>query len=183
MGLGPGGSGGPWEAPQGHPSGFRGLPGPSRKPPGPTTNQTKKPMSQKQSIEHEAFATFATSNAAQVGEQLAKVLQLELGLKATSALTNVLGSATGVRPESEIIYIWGVSGPDRPPNPSKKRWRSPLPFCLGLEADRAPFKTLISTISGSGQNLGCRWPKIWLARLSPLSFSGNLRIQHVRRNN
>jgi hypothetical protein len=33
-----------------------GLPGPSRKPPGPTTNPTKKPMSQKESIEQSSSA-------------------------------------------------------------------------------------------------------------------------------
>ena len=26
----------------------------------------------------------------------------------------------GFRPEPKIVYIWGLSGPDRPPNPSKK---------------------------------------------------------------
>ena len=50
-GPGPMGSGGPREAPQGYVSGFRGLPGPSRKPPGPTAKQTKKPMSQTVSID------------------------------------------------------------------------------------------------------------------------------------
>ncbi len=48
---GPRGLRGPREAPQGHPSGFWGLAGPSRKPPGPTKNQTKEPMSQEESIE------------------------------------------------------------------------------------------------------------------------------------
>ncbi len=48
---GPGGLCGPREAPQGHPLGFGGLPGALRKHPGPTMHQTKKPMSQKETIE------------------------------------------------------------------------------------------------------------------------------------
>jgi hypothetical protein len=38
----PAGSGGPRKAPQGHPMGFRRLPGASRRPQAPTTTQTNK---------------------------------------------------------------------------------------------------------------------------------------------
>ncbi len=48
---GPGGSGGPREAPQSHPWAFPGPPGASRRPPGPKTNPSKKPKNLKELTE------------------------------------------------------------------------------------------------------------------------------------
>ncbi len=60
---GPGGS-------QGLPSGFRGLPGPSRKNQGPTTNQTKKPMSQKESTEQSSTRVRGFGGLQRPGDQI-----------------------------------------------------------------------------------------------------------------
>ncbi len=65
----------------------------------------------------------------------------------------------GFRPEPEIVYIWGLSGRDRLPNPST-RWRaSPPTFLEGFGGRSGPFRPQIYTISGSGLSPGCRWPE------------------------
>ncbi len=72
----------------------------------------------------------------------------------------------GFRPEPKIVYIWGLIGPDRPPNPAKKV-EGPPHFCKGLEVDRAHLPPKYKRFVSSGLNPGCRWLEPWLARPSP----------------
>ena len=60
---GPGGSGGPREAPQSPPWAFPGPPGASRRPPGPKTNQSKKPRNLKELTEHWSLCIKQSSGA------------------------------------------------------------------------------------------------------------------------
>jgi hypothetical protein len=153
LGFWPGGSGGPRAAPQGHASGFGRLPGPSRKPPGPTTNQTKNQMINKKN---------RLSNRVDVADVVV-VIVVVVVVVVVSAIVVVVVVVVVVVALAVVVVVAAVEVPLAFDQPFWAQRLEELGVGARLELEQLTVEPDVSVESGVGEcpSIATKWLADW----------------------